>query len=87
MNEAYTEISLEIIKVLIARGYHSVRIVARDDKSGNHSTIELIPMRSSEFQLDLVLLDSPEILTYIGHNSPMVKFIVNRAFLPIHSSS
>ena len=87
MNDAFTEFSQEIIKALKARGYCSVRIAPIDDKASNHSTIELIPEKSSEFQLDLVLLDSAEINNYVGQKSPMVRYIVNRAFLHVHSST
>lgn len=82
MNEVFTELTPEIIKALKDRGYHSVQISPIDDKDSNHSLIELIPVKTSEFQLDMILLDSSEIYNYIGQKSPMVKYVVNRAFLP-----
>ena len=82
MNDSYTELTPEIIKALKNRGYHSVQISPVDDKDSNHSLIELIPVLNTEFQLDLIPLDSGEIFNYIGQNSPMVRYIVNRAFLP-----
>jgi len=86
MNEAFTELTPEIIKALKASGYNSVQIAPKDDKSSNHSIIELIPLKTSEFQLDLIPLDSPEIYYYTGQRSPMVKYIINRAFLPVSTS-
>lgn len=82
MNETFTELTPEIIKALKASGYNSVQISPIDDKDSNHSLIELIPVKTSEFQLDMILLDSSEIHNYTGHKSPMVKYVVNRAFLP-----
>ncbi len=82
MKDSYTELSPEIIKALKASGYNSVQIVPKDDKASNHTIIELIPVKTSEFQLDMILLDSCEIYNYIGKKSPMVKYVVNRAFLP-----
>ena len=86
MNESFSEFTPEIIKALKSSGYNSVQIVPKDDKASNHSIIELIPVKTSEFQLDMILLDSCEIYNYIGKKSPMVKYVVNRVFLPLSCS-
>ena len=81
MGNSYTEVTLEIIKSLKAKGFTSVQLVVHDH-SNIQAAIELVPGKRLDFEMDLVLLDSSEIHDYIDGQSPMVKYIINRDYLP-----
>ncbi len=81
MGNSYTEVNVEIIKDLKAKGFTSVELVLHDRGDSNQAAIELIPGRRMDFELGLVLLDSPEIYDYIDGYSPMTKYIINQDYL------
>ncbi len=80
MGNSYTEVSLEIIKVLKSKGFTSAELVPHDH-SEQPAAIELVPGKRLDFDLNLILLDSPEISHYIDGQSPMVKYIINQDHL------
>jgi hypothetical protein len=81
MAKSYTEVNLEIIKDLKAKGFTSVQLVLLDPADGNQAVIELIPGKGLDFELDLVSLESPEIYDYIDGYSPMAKYIIDQDHL------
>ena len=77
----YTEVNLDIIHALKAQGFTSVQLVLRDPVNPSQALVELIPGKQTDFELDVIALDSREIHAYTNGDSPMTKYVVNQDYL------
>ncbi|MEJ7693209.1 hypothetical protein [Daejeonella sp.] len=81
MLKSYTEVNQDIILTLKNQGYTSVEFVPRDSDDNLQATIELIPGSRLDFNLNVLSLDSPEIVHYLNGGAPMARYIINPEYL------
>ncbi|MES3016634.1 MAG: hypothetical protein V4721_02595 [Bacteroidota bacterium] len=81
MLKSYMEVNQDIIQILKDRGYTSVEFVPQESTGSQQATVEVIPSRRKDFNLNVISLDSHEIGDYVGEASPMAKYIIDKKYL------
>lgn len=81
MDRQYTEVDFEMIRRLQAKGFTSIRFELLDTGNPIKATVEIIPGKSNEIQLDTIALNSREIPDYFEKPSPMARYIIDSIYL------
>lgn len=74
-------VNLQIIELLKAMGYKNVRFILQSSDNKRQATVEVIPGREDSIGLDLIPLNSAEILDYFDEPSAMARYVIRRDFL------
>ena len=77
----YAEVNQHTIDQLKTQGFTSVQFVLRDQGNPYQATIELIPDKCADFQLDKISLSSAEIYDYMDGHERMTRYVINRKYV------
>ena len=77
----YKLVNLQIIALLKEMGYKNVRLILQSSDSRRQATVEVIPGREDSIGLDLIPLNSAEILDYFDGPSAMASYVIKRDYL------
>lgn len=80
-SEIYKPVNLQIIALLKEMGYKNIRFILQPSDSRQQATVEVIPEREDSIGLDLIPLNSAEILDYFDGPSAMARYVIRRDFL------
>ena len=77
----YAEVNQDTIHQLKTQGFTSVQSVLLEREDSYQATIELIPDKCADFELDKISLYSTEIHDYLISNKGMAKYIIDEEYL------
>ena len=77
----YAEVNQDTIHQLKTQGFRNVQFVLRDQGNPYQATIELIPDKCADFELDKISLYSTEIHDYMDGHGRMTRYIIDREYL------
>ena len=77
----YAQVNHHTIDQLKTHGFTSVQFVLLDQGNPYQATIELIPDKCADFQLDKISLYSTEIHDYMDGHERMTRYIIDREYL------
>lgn len=81
MSKQFIEMSLDMIRDLQAKGFTGIQFELLDTGNSTQATVEVIPCKSDNFQLDRIPLDSRETLDYFEKPSPMARYLISQRHL------
>ena len=76
----YAEVNQDTIHQLKTQGFRNVQFVLLNLGDPYQATIELIPDKCADFQLDKISLYSTEIQDYLISNKGMARYIIDREY-------
>ena len=79
-SKIYKLVDLQIIALLKEMGYKNVRLILQSSDNRQQATVEVIPERENCIGLDLISLNSAEILDYFDGPSAMARYVIRRDF-------
>ena len=77
----YAEVNQHTIDQLKTQGFRNVQFVLLNLGDPYQATIEIIPDKGAEFELDKVSLYSTEIQDYIDGHERMTRYIIDREYV------
>jgi hypothetical protein len=77
----YAEVNQHTIEQLKKQGFTSVQFALLDEGNPYQATIELIPDKGADFELDKVSLYSTEIHDYMDGHERMTRYIIDREYV------
>ena len=80
-SKMYKLVNLQIIELLKEMGYKNVRLILQSSESRLQATVEVIPGREDNIGLDLIPLNSAEILDYFDGRSAMARYVIRQDYL------
>lgn len=81
MEQQYTKVDLEMIQGLQAKGFTCIELELLDTGNAMQATVEVIPGKSVEFQLDRIPINRSKIRDYFGEASPMARYVIDPKYL------
>lgn len=81
MAKMYTEVDLEIIASLKAKGFNSIEFVIQPHIGSMQASVEVIPGMEQDFRVYLISLTSSELGHYFDGPSPMAKYVIDQDYL------
>ncbi len=79
--KAYTPFSTEIVQQLKNQGYKSVQLVLLDTCDKQQATVEMIPGKEDNSDMDRISIYSDEIGEYAGINSVMTRYVIDQTYI------
>ena len=76
----YAEVNQHTIDQLKTQGFRNVQFVLLEREDSYQATIELIPDKCADFELDKISLYSTEIHDYLISNKGMARYIIDREY-------
>lgn len=80
-SKMYQKVNLQIIALLKEIGYKNVRLILQSSANRQQATVEVIPGRENSIGLDLISLNSTDILDYFEGPSAMARYVIRRDYL------
>ena len=77
----YADVNQHTIEQLKTQGFTSVQFVLLEREDSYQATIELIPDKCADFELDKISLYSTEIHDYLISNKGMARYIIDEEYL------
>ena len=77
----YAEVNQDTIHQLKTQGFRNVQFVLLEREDSYQATIELIPDKCADFELDKISLYSTEIHNYLISNKGMARYIIDEEYL------
>jgi hypothetical protein len=77
----YAEVNQHTIDQLKTQGFRNVQFVLLEREDSYQATIELIPDKCADFELDKISLYSTEIHDYLISNKGMARYIIDEEYL------
>lgn len=77
----YAEVNQHTIEQLKKQGFTSVQFVLLNLGDPYQATIEIIPDKCADFELDKISLYSTEILDYMDGHERMTRYVINREYV------
>lgn len=71
MEKDFEEVNLDTIQVLKAKGFKNIQLNLLYTNDSMRATVEVIPGKEQDFNVNLIPLNSPEILDYFNGPSPL----------------
>lgn len=77
----FTEVNQHTIHSLKKQGFTSVLLVLLENSNSYRATVEMIPVKNHESELDSISLNSNEIHDYVNGYSPMVEYVIDQKYV------
>ena len=77
----YADVNQHTIEQLKTQGFRNVQFVLLEREDSYQATIELIPDKCADFELDKISLYSTEIHDYLISNKGMARYIIDEEYL------
>lgn len=77
----FTEVNQHTIHFLKKQGFTSVLLVLLKNSNSYRATVEMIPVKDHESELNSISLYSNEILDYLNGYSPMAEYIIDQKYV------
>jgi len=81
MAKSYTEVDLDIIALLRAKGFKSIELVLQPSNGTMQATVEVVPQKEHNLRLEQISLTSSELMHYFEGRSPMAKYVIDQDYL------
>lgn len=72
-----TKFNSSLLSELKSKGYKTIQTNLINSPDPHLATVEIIPLRVETFGLDMVPIDSNEVLEYCDENNMMVNYLID----------